>query len=281
MARKLSRLALAGALLSPLASCESTPPQSASAGAAAVAQTAVNIQMPAGTAEGLLFTPQGRRQWPAVLVWTDLVGLRPAYADLGRKLAAEGYVVLVPDEFYRSARVEGRTSPAPLTPEQSRERATKWTAAISDEASEADAKAYFAYLDALPQVDKTRKAGTIGYQYGAPYAFHTAFAMPDRIGAVAVLHPFRIATTRPNSPHLFVNRSKAAYYVALATVDDAREPDDKTDLRGAFAKAGLNGTVEVLPGNNGFAVADLPAYDAASEAAGWSRIVALFHDRLR
>jgi carboxymethylenebutenolidase len=131
------------------------------------------------------------------------------------------------------------------------------------------------YLDGLPQVDRTKKAGTVGFDIGAAYGFIAARALPDRIGAVAAIHPLAIATARPNSPHLFVNRSKAAYYVAFAKNDDEREPGDKTDVTKAFGDAGLMGTVVVLPGDHGFGLADNAAYDAASSEKAWSATLAL------
>ena len=264
-----------------LGSCTTTPPDPASAATPEVSQSAVTVATPAGAAHGLLFTPQGTGKWPAVLVWSDLAGLRPAFADIGRSLAAQGYVVLMPNMFYRNARIDGSSTPAPLTPEQSRERSSAWMDAIGDEGGEADAKAYLAFLDSRPEVDTARKAGVLGFQYGSPYAFHTAFAVPERIGAVAAIHPIRIATARENSPHLSVARSKAAYYVALSGPDDEREPADKDDLRQAFAQAGLAGTVEVLPGGNGFAVSDTANYDAAWAEAAWAQAIRLFREHLR
>ena len=264
-----------------LGSCATAPADGPAASSRAVAQTAVTVTTSAGTADALLFTPQGSGKWPAVLVWSDLAGLRPAVADIGRRLAGEGYVVLMPNMFYRTARIDGSSAPAPLTPEQSRERSSAWMDAIGDEGGEADAKAYLAFLDSRPEVDTARKAGVLGLQYGSPYAFHTAFALPERIGAVAVLHPIRIATARDNSPHLSVGRSRAAYYVALAGPDDAREPADKDDLRTAFAGAGLSGAVEVLPAANGFAVSDTVAHDPASSEAAWTHAMTLFREHLR
>ena len=262
-------------------SCATMPPDPSSASTSEVSQSAVTIATPAGVTDALLFTPQGTGKWPAVLVWSDLGGLRPAIADIGRRLAGEGYVVLVPNMFYRTVAMNGSSPPAPLTPEESRERSGAWLDAIGDEGGEADAKAYLAFLDSRPEVDTSRKAGVIGLQYGSPYAFRSAFALPERIGAVAVLHPIRIATARGNSPHLFVGRSKAAYYVALAGPDDEREPADKEDLRKAFADAGLRGTVEVLPAGNGFAMSDLAAYDPVSLEAAWTQAMALFDEHLR
>jgi carboxymethylenebutenolidase len=271
-----------GAAALAVAGCATLAPvDTASASASAVDQTSVSIDMPDGTADALLFEPRARGKYPAVLLWSDVGGLRPAFADIGRKLASEGYVVLAPNMFYRSARITGAETPPPLTREQARERTTKWMGAISDTAIEQDAKAYLAYLDGRPKVDKRRKAGTLAYDYGSPYAFHTAMAMPERISAVAALYPVRIATARPNSPHLFVDRSKAAYFIAIAKPDDDREPGDKEDLRKAFADAGLPATVTVYPVGHGFGVSDQTAYDATATQQTWAAVTELFRSTLK
>lgn len=259
-----------------------TPGEGQGQEASAVSERHVAITMPDGTADALLFVPGGgRTPAPAVLLWTDIVGLRPAFADVGRKLAAEGYVVLVPNAFYRSAKIDGSTSPGVLGQEELRLRNTEWRAAMSDDAAARDAKAYVGFLDTLAEVKKSSKIGMVGYDIGAAYAFLGAQAVPGRVGAVAAYHPTGVATTRPNSPHLTVNRSKAAYYVALAAPDDAREPEDKDDLRKAFAAAGLAGTVAVLPGGHGFMTADNPLYDAASAQPAWAATLDLFGSALR
>jgi len=245
-----------------------------------VAEEHVTITTPDGTADALLFTPAGGGPAPVVLVWPDIGGLRPAFGEIGRRLAEEGYVALVPNAFYRSARLDGGTAPGALDGAALRTRFTEWRAAADDDAIMRDTRAYMAFLDARPEVDKTAKAGTLGYDVGGTHAFLAARAMPERFGAVAVFHPLGIATARPNSPHLFVGETKAAYYVALARPDDAREPGDKTDLTAAFANAGLDATVTVLPGGHGFAVPDSPAHDAPSAEQSWSAALALLKKAL-
>ena len=268
---------VAGACLLALASasCAMVEPQSPS-----VIQRAVAVATPEGTADALLFYPSRHGRWPAVLVWTDAAGLRPAYSEIGRKLAEGGYVVLIPNAFFRSIKLEG-SAPAPaLSGEQARARSTEWRTAASEEAIMRDTKAYLAFLDAQPQTAAGPKAGTLGFDYGTANAFYAARALPDRIMAVAGLYPSGTATPRPNSPHLFVNQSKAAYYVAIARNDDAREPGDKDDYRKAFGEAGLEGTVEVSPADHGFAVPDDPAYDPTASDAAWDRMLDLFRTTL-
>ena len=149
-------------------------------------------------------------------------------------------------------------------------------AAATDDGVARDTQAYMAWLDGQPNTDARRKAGSLGYNVGGAHAFRAAAAMPDRFGAVASVHGLGVATARPNSPHLLVGRTHAAYFVAMAKPDDEREPGDKDDLAKAFADAGLQGRVEVYPANHGFAVPDDPAYDQSSADAVWAGILALF-----
>ncbi len=253
--------------LAPLAlaldSCAPSGPVSAvSTAAPAITEKHVTVATPDGTTDALLFTPGSPTPAPAVILWADIGGLRPAIADLGRRLAGEGYVVLAPNAFYRTVKLDG-TIVSEVDP---RTRFTEWRGPATKEAIARDARAYVAFLDGLPQVDRSAKAAAIGYDIGAAYAFYTAQALPDRIGAVAAFHPSGTATARDNSPHLFVGESKAAYYVALSADDDQREPEDKNQFRDEFATAGLSATVVVLSGNHGFALPDNPAHDAVSVA---------------
>jgi len=268
----------AGACLLALAtaSCTTVEPQGPS-----VIQRTVAVATPDGSADALLFYPSSRGgHWPAVIVWTDAAGLRPAYAEIGRELAEQGYVVLIPNAYFRSVKLDG-SAPAPaLAAEQARERSTQWRAAASEEAIMRDTRAYLAFIDAQPQTAAGSKAGTLGFDYGSVNAFHAARALPDRIAAVAAIYPAGTATPRPNSPHLFVNQSKAAYYVVVGKNDDIREPGDKDDYTKAFAEAGLQGTVEVSPANHGFALPDDPAFDPTASDAAWSRTLDLFKARL-
>jgi len=245
-----------------------------------VTSRTVSISTASGTASALLYHPEGEGRWPAILVWTDASGLRPAYDAIGRKIAADGYVVLVPNAYYRSIDLDGRSDPPAASPEQTRERSTQWRAATTEEAVMADARAFVAFLDAQPQVDTGRKVGTVGFDYGSANAFHAARALPDRIGAVAALYPSGTATPRPNSPHLFVGQSRAAYYVALARNDNEREPGDKEDYRKAFTDAGLTGMVEVLPADHGFAITGERAFDSAAADAALARVLETFRRHL-
>jgi carboxymethylenebutenolidase len=274
--RILGLAATAGALV--LAGCANVPPAASASGRAATAgERRVTIATPDGAADALLFTPASPRPAPAVILWADVGGLRPAIAGMGRKLAAEGYVVLAPNAFYRSVKLDGAT----VSDADARTRFTVWRAAATKDAIGRDAKAYATFLDGLGEVDHAAKMGALGYDAGASYAFFTAQALPDRVAAVAIFHPAGTATDRANSPHLFVGESKAAYYVALAADDDQREPGDKNQYREEFTKAGLSATVVVLAGKHGFALPDNAAYDAAVDAESHAAALALLKSALR
>jgi len=244
--------------------------------AAEVTEKNVTIKTPDGSADAALFHPAGKGPWPAVLVWPDIMGLRPVFRDLGRRLAAQGYVVLVPNPFYRS-------KPAPVidgafdfgNPE-SRKILFGYRAAMTDEGVDKDAIAYLAFLDAQPQTAKRKKAGVQGYCMGGPLSLRTAAAVPGRIGAVGSFHGGGLVTEAPSSPHLLIPKTKAAYLVAVARNDDAREPQAKDTLKEAFRAAGRPATVEVYPADHGWCVPGSQAYDQASAEKAWSALSALY-----
>ena len=217
-ARRVARLGLLPAALALAVALPPAPLQAAShEAAAAVGERHVTVTTPDGVADALLFTPPGKSARPAVILWADIGGLRPAISEVGRKLAAAGYVVLAPNAFYRTVKLDGTAvSDVPI-----RTRFGDWRKPTTKETIGRDAQAYAAFLDGLPQVNRKAKMGVVGFDVGSAYAFDAAQALPDRIAAVAVFYPMGTATPHDDSPHLFVRESKAAYYVAIAA-DDAQ-----------------------------------------------------------
>lgn len=276
--RRIARLGLVPAALALAVGSHAAPLQAASQSApAAVAERQVTVTTPDGVADALLFTPPGKAARPAVILWADIGGLRPTIAEVGSKLAAAGYVVLAPNAFYRTVKLDGTAvSDVPI-----RTRFGDWRKPTTKETIGRDAHAYAAFLEGLPQVNKKAKMGVVGYDVGSAYAFDAAQALPDRIAAVAVFYPMGTATPHDDSPHLFVRESKAAYYVAIASDDDKREPEDKGQYRDEFAKAHLTGQVEVLDAKHGFSMPDSAAHDAAADAGTWAAMLKLFHAKLR
>ncbi|CAN7557692.1 dienelactone hydrolase family protein [Phenylobacterium sp. LjRoot225] len=251
------------------------------AGAAArdVVERDVTVRTADGTADAALFHPQGKGQWPGVLFWADIKGLRPAMRDMARRLASSGYVVLVPNPFYRSARAPVVPADANFQDPATRETLTGMRQAMTDAGVGADARAYVAYLDALSETSPA-KLGVQGYCMGGPLSFRTAAAAPDRIGAVASFHGGGLTTSQPNSPHLLVESTKAAYLVAVARNDDLKDPTSKTILRETFARTHKVAVVDVYDGDHGWCVVDSAAYNQAEAERAWTTLLGVYKAHL-
>ncbi len=245
-----------------------------------VVEEDVNVTTPDGTADAALFYPGGKGTWPAVLVWPDIMGLRPVFREMGRRLAAMGYVVLVPNPFYRSKKAPEIATAYDFAKPEGRQALFGFRQAMTDEGIDKDAVAYLAFLDAQSQTAKGKKAGVQGYCMGGPLSFRTAAAVSGRIGAVATFHGGGLVTKDPNSPHLLIAKTKAAYLCCVAKNDDARAPTDKDVLKQAFADAKLPATVEVYGGDHGWTVPGSAVYNQAEAERAWAELTKLYKARL-
>ena len=240
----------------------------------------VEIKTPDGTCDAYFVSPAKGRH-PAVLTWPDIFGLRPASKEMATRLAGSGYSVLVINPFYR-------TQKAPTAPEHpdfndpaTRQALMTLAGALSPATVATDATAFIAFLDTQPSVDKKKKMGTTGYCMGGPFVFRTAAAHADRIGAAATFHGGGLVTDKPESPHLLSPQMKAPYLVAIAENDDTRQPEAKTVLKDAFAKANLSAEVEVYAGaQHGWCPPDSAVYNHDQAEKAWSRQLALFSKAL-
>ncbi len=248
---------------------------------AEVAETDVDVKTPDGVADAALLTPSGKGPWPAVLIWTDILGLRPVFRQMGRRLAAQGYVVLVPNPFYRVRRAPIVDGSFDFSKPEDRAKVMPLAASLEPDGTMRDAKAFIAFLDSQPATDKKAKAGVQGYCMGGPLTFRSAAAVPARFGAAATFHGGNLVTASPDSPHLLVPEAKARFYCAVADNDDRREPDAKDTLKAAFAKADLPATVEVYTGaNHGWCVKGNAVYNEAAAERAWAHLTALYKDAL-
>lgn len=255
---------------------------SASAAETPVIETNVEVKTPDGNCDALFIHPT-KGSHPGVLVWHDSLGLRPAIHRLGKRIAMEGYSVLVPNLYYRAAR-------APVFDESfnyaqnsaDREKYGRTVASfLAPGAAERDAVAYIAFLDAQQQVNK-KKIGTHGYCLGGQFVMRAAAAVPDRVGAGASFHGGFLVTDKPNSPHLLASKIKARLYFAIASDDDKREPHVKDDLKEAFAAANVRAEIEVYPNAlHGWCVPDSKAAENKQDAErAWAKLVALYEAAL-
>lgn len=249
------------------------------AGAQEVSGTDVEIRTPDGVADCYFVHPTSGSH-AAVLVWPDILGLRTAFRQMGRRLAASGYSVLVVNPFYRDAR-------APVVPEGSTfndESVRNTVFGLRNNVSNAnmvtDARAFISWLDEQPQVDTARKIGTTGYCMGGPYVMRTAAAVPGRVGAVGSFHGGGLVTDEPDSPHRLVQQMDAQFLIAIAENDDENAPDEKNVLRETFAAADLQAEIEVYPAAHGWCPPDSAVYSEPQAERAWSRLLVLLDNAL-
>ncbi|MEO7635107.1 MAG: dienelactone hydrolase family protein [Sphingomicrobium sp.] len=248
--------------------------------AASVVETDVTVKTAEGSADAALFRPAGRGTWPAVLLWPDILGLRPVFREMGRRLAAEGYVVLVPNPFYRTRRAPIVSGPFDFGDKAAVGKLMELKATLTDARVDDDTKAFLAFLDRQKQVDRRKGAGVQGYCFSGPFAFRAAALRPQRIRAVASFHGGGLVTKAPSSPHLLIPKSRARFLVAIARNDDKSQPEAKTILKAGFAAAKRPATVEVYPADHGWCVAGSPSYDEKAAERAWGELLKLYRASL-
>lgn len=246
-----------------------------------VVETDVSVKTADGTCDAALFHPAGKGRWPAVLIWPDILGLRPVFRDMGRRLAAQGYVVLVVNPFYRMKRAPVVDAAFDFNKPEDRAKVIPLAQALTPEGTEKDATAFVAFLDAQPQTNTKAKVGTQGYCMGGPLVFRTAATVPGRIGAAATFHGGGLVTPAPTSPHLLIPKMKAEVLCAVADNDDKKDPAAKDTLKAAFAAAKLPAKVEVYEGaQHGWCVKGSQVYNEAAAERAWAELTALYKRRL-
>jgi len=254
-------------------------------GAAATGVTEADVQVPtpSGICDAALIHLQGQGRWPAVILFVDAFGLRPAMRDMAKRLAVDGYTVLVPNPYYRLSKAPGIDPGFDFTNTADRAKLDALRAPMTGDAVMQDAAAYVKFLDSQASVDRHAKMGVFGYCMGGPMTVQAAAAVPARIGAGASFHGGGLVTDKPDSPHLLVAKIKAQYYFGIAANDDQRQPDAKTKLDAAFHAANLPAKIEVYEGTlHGWCVKDMPLqagkpiYNEPLAERAWNELVALY-----
>ena len=259
----------------------------ATAGSAAAAlevlETEVEVKTPDGTCDAAFIHPKSGSH-PGVLIWPDAFGLRPSMREIGKRIAAEGYSVLVPNPFYRLGKAPfSDASHFDFQNQADMAKLKPLMASVNAPGNaEKDATAYVAFLDAQKQVKTNKKIGAQGYCMGGALVVRTAAALPDRIGAGASFHGGGLVTDKPDSPHLLAPKIKARMYFGIAASDDSRQPDAKDKLKEAFSAAKVSAEIEVYPAQHGWCVPDMPVrdgapiYNKAEAERAWAKLVALY-----
>lgn len=245
------------------------------ANAQSVTERDVTIKTPDGTAD-CYFVHPAKGAHAAVLVWPDILGLRPAFRQMGKRLAESGYTVLTVNPFYRMKASPVVPAGASFADPEVRKMVMPLAQGLNATTHVTDAKAFIAWLDAQPQVEKKRKIGTTGYCMGGPIVMRTAAAVPDRVGAGASFHGGGLVTKNPDSPHLLVPTMTASFLFAVAENDDQREPEAKNVLKETFARANLPAEIEVYAGAaHGWCPPDSAVYNEKQAERAWSRLLVL------
>jgi carboxymethylenebutenolidase len=240
----------------------------------------IEIKTKDGTCPSHVYRPMGRGPWPAVLIFMDGLGIRPAMLEIGERLASHGYFVLLPDLFYRSGPYEPMNPHAVFTdPEKRKVLMEKYFALATPANIMSDTRAFVDYLAAQDDV-KPGGIGTTGYCMGGLMSLTAAGTYPDRIVAAASYHGGRLATDEPDSPHLLAAKIKARVYVAGAIEDQSFPDEMKARLEAALTTAGVDHKIETYQAKHGWVLRDMPVYDADAAERHWQTMLALFKAKL-
>jgi carboxymethylenebutenolidase len=248
-----------------------------------ITDTDVTIKTPDGACDAAFISPTSGSH-PSVIVWADAFGLRPAMRDIGKRIAAEGFSVLVPNPFYRVKPGPAVDNIASFNFQTDMSKIQPLMASINAPGNcEKDAAAFIDWLDRQKQVNTAKKIGTQGYCMGGPLVLKTCATVPNRVGAGGSFHGGGIVTDKPDSPHLLAAKIKATMYFGIASNDDMRQPDAKDKLRETFAAAHVPAEIEVYSGAlHGWCVPDMPlqngrpSYNKPDAERAWVKLVALY-----
>jgi carboxymethylenebutenolidase len=251
----------------------------------------VEIKTPDGTSDAAFIHPASGSH-PGVLIWTDAFGLRPSFREMAKRLAGEGYSVLVPNPFYRVAKAPAFTGDEVKSfnfqnPAQRAKLGPLMGSINAAGSCEKDAEAYIAWLDKQKSVNKSKKIGTQGYCMGGPLVVKTSASVSDRVGAGGSFHGGGLVTNNPDSPHLLASKIKGRMYFGIASNDDKQQPDAKDKLKESFAAAHVPAEIELYSESlHGWCVTDMPLqngmpiYNKPDAERAWTKLLALYKQAL-
>lgn len=276
---RLSRRGFSAMSLAALAACTTSPE-----GAVTVVEREVEITTPDGVIDAHYAAPSSGKH-PAVLVWPDIMGLRPAFRLMGKRLAESGYAVLTVNPFYRSQKgqvFDATTEKFSDPPVRARLVPLMQAATSNPENTRKDATAAIAWLDKQGEVDISKGVGTTGYCMGGPLVMRTMAFVPGRVRAGGTFHGGGLFTTAPTNPSALVPDMKAkAVLIAVAQNDDKTDPTVKEKVKAAFDAKGIPAEVEVYPADHGWCPPDSQVYDNVQAEKAWSRLLATFERGLK
>ena len=246
------------------------------ANAQSVTLNAVQVNTSDGVCDAFFVHPKEGKH-PAVLIWPDILALRPSFEAMASRLAESGYAVLCINPYYRDAKAPVVETGESFSDEVTQRKVLPMYRNLSAETHVRDANAFVDWLDQQASVDTLRPMGTMGYCMGGPMVMRAAAARADRIGAACAYHPVSLATDADDSPHLLIPKINASVLIALAENDDERNPDDKHVLSAAFKANDVTANIEVFDGAlHGWCVLDSRVYNKEPAERAWAQTLALF-----
>ena len=245
-----------------------------------VERTSIEIRTEDGVAEAHLARPAGDGPFPAVLMYMDAVGFRPTMKAMADRVASQGYVVLLPNLYYRAGELEPFDAKAVFGGDASeRERLRVLVEGLDGDTEMRDTSAWLEALAARPEA-RPGPVGCVGYCMGGGFALLAACRFPDRVAAVASFHGGMFVTD-PSAPDIVAERVKAAVYLGVAEVDRSHDAEVSARLEAALTRAGVPHAIELYEGaTHGYAVPDLPVYDEAASERHYARMAAWLGEHL-
>jgi carboxymethylenebutenolidase len=216
-----------------------------------------------GTAQAYVSRPDDNNH-PGVLFYMDGIGVRPQLYDMADRIAGWGYVVMVPNLFYRDGTIADLQPTEDLSIPGNREQffagVMPRIRAFVPERAAADAHAYVDRLLGLPGVADTA-IGCTGYCMGGALSLRTAGLRPDQVAAAGSFHGGNLVTESGDSPHLVATQARAQFYLGHADNDQSMPADKITVLEQTFDSAGLRYTSEIYAdAQHGYTMADTSSY---------------------
>ena len=246
----------------------------------ALTQTDVTFETADGTMDAVFVHP-AEGQHPAVIFWPDIASIRPAKIDMVRRLAGDGYAVLMLNPYYRDVAGQQFDDFADFFGNEGFATVSPWREKLDADSIGRDATSAAAWLDEQASVDTAKGIGTQGYCMGGPFTVWSAAAVPERIKAAASFHGGGLVLEDyEKSPHKVLDESTASYLIAVAQDDDAQAPTHKEIFAEAAEEAGRPAKVEVYAGDHGWTVPDSPVYNEEAAEKARADLLALYEESL-
>lgn len=258
-----------------------TPMNGGTEGSGGLMENTVTFTAPGGTFDGVFIHPASGAH-PAVILWPDIAGLRPAKVQMGRRLAESGYAVLVANPYYRSVSGQQFDDFDDWRNNDGWNKVAPWRDVNTPEAVQETVRAVVAWLDTQAAVDKTRGIGNQGYCMTGGWTILAAAAVPDRVKAAGSFHGGGLTGDSPLAPVNLLGdmAADAQALIAIARDDDANDPEAKTQLRAAAESAAAEIEVEVYDGDHGWTVLDSPVYAESEAERAWAALLEMYSEAL-